>query len=44
MAVRIGQYTVDLAARIIRADDGSEIRLTPTEWHVLEVLARNPAS
>ena len=23
------------------AADGSDIRLTPTEWHLLEVLARN---
>ena len=33
-------FTIDLAAkRIVR--DGSDVRLTPTEWHVLEVLVRN---
>jgi two-component system KDP operon response regulator KdpE len=41
-AVRIGTYAADLVARVIRADDGSEVRLTPTEWHVLEVLVRTP--
>ncbi len=33
-------FAVDLAAkRIVR--DGADVRLTPTEWHVLEVLVRN---
>ena len=44
--VRLGDITVDLAAkRVTRhaGDDGSaDIRLTPTEWHLLEVLLRNP--
>ncbi len=43
--VKLGDLTVDLAAkRVIRsADAGSaDIRLTPTEWHLLEVLLRNP--
>jgi two-component system KDP operon response regulator KdpE len=40
--VRIGQFTVDLADRVVRGDGGSEVRLTPTEWHLLEILARNP--
>ena len=45
--VRLGHLVVDLAAkRVIRdsADDadGPDIRLTPTEWHLLEVLLRNP--
>jgi two-component system KDP operon response regulator KdpE len=34
-------FTVDLAARQVLGSDGSPVRLTPTEWHVLEVLARN---
>lgn len=39
--VSIGEVTVDFAAR--RVSRGSEdIRLTPTEWHLLEVLVRNP--
>jgi two-component system KDP operon response regulator KdpE len=34
-------FTVDLAAgRVTR--DGTDVKLTPTEWHLLEVLARNP--
>nr|WSX49350.1 response regulator [Streptomyces sp. NBC_00974] len=33
-------FTVDLAAkRAVRA--GRDVRLTPTEWHLLEVLVRN---
>jgi two-component system, OmpR family, KDP operon response regulator KdpE len=39
--VRLGGLVVDLAARrVIRGDE--DIRLTPTEWHLLEVLLRNP--
>jgi two-component system KDP operon response regulator KdpE len=34
-------FSIDLAAKEVRNRDGSSIRLTPTEWHVLEVLARN---
>jgi two-component system KDP operon response regulator KdpE len=37
----IGSATVDLAAREVRRD-GEEIRLTKTEWQLLEVLLRNP--
>jgi two-component system KDP operon response regulator KdpE len=33
-------FTVDLAAKKATRD-GSDVRLTPTEWHVLEVLVRN---
>jgi two-component system, OmpR family, KDP operon response regulator KdpE len=41
--VRLGNLTVDLAAkRVIREPGGSDIRLTPTEWRLLEVLLRNP--
>jgi two-component system KDP operon response regulator KdpE len=50
--VRIGDVVVDLAAkRVIRQPEGGEgdqdgqagpdIRLTPTEWHLLEVLLRH---
>jgi two-component system, OmpR family, KDP operon response regulator KdpE len=39
--VRTEAFTVDLAAR--RATTGAgEVRLTPTEWHLLEVLVRHP--
>jgi two-component system KDP operon response regulator KdpE len=33
-------FSVDLAAKkVVR--DGADVRLTPTEWHLLEVLTRN---
>jgi two-component system KDP operon response regulator KdpE len=34
-------FTVDLSARRVTRD-GVDVRLTPTEWHVLEMLVRNP--
>ena len=34
-------FTVDLANRRVRRD-GEVVHLTPTEWHVLEVLVRHP--
>ncbi|HWC34549.1 MAG TPA: response regulator [Mycobacteriales bacterium] len=44
--VQIGDVTVDLQAhRVSKAGaDGTaaEVRLTPTEWHLLEILVRNP--
>jgi two-component system, OmpR family, KDP operon response regulator KdpE len=49
--VQLGDLVVDLAARRVsrsnRTADGSgdatgDVRLTPTEWHLLEVLLRNP--
>jgi two-component system KDP operon response regulator KdpE len=39
--VRFGPNVVDLAARRVTRDD-QDVRLTPTEWHLLEVLVRNP--
>jgi two-component system KDP operon response regulator KdpE len=33
-------FTIDLAARRVTRQ-GADVRLTPTEWHVLEVLVRN---
>ncbi|MCZ4500433.1 MAG: response regulator [Marmoricola sp.] len=39
--VTVGANLVDLAARRV-SRDGDDIRLTPTEWHLLEVLIRNP--
>jgi two-component system KDP operon response regulator KdpE len=39
--VRTASFSVDLTAK--RAErDGQEVRLTPTEWHLLELLVRNP--
>jgi two-component system KDP operon response regulator KdpE len=34
-------FTIDLAAKRVTGPAG-EVRLTPTEWHLLEVLARHP--
>ena len=39
--VHIGTATIDLAARRVSAPEG-DVRLTPTEWHLLEVLVRHP--
>jgi len=39
--VSFGDVTVDLSARIVTRG-GSPVRLTPTEWRLLEVLVRNP--
>jgi two-component system, OmpR family, KDP operon response regulator KdpE len=33
-------FSIDLAAQRVRARQG-EVRLSPTQWHLLEVLARN---
>ena len=41
-AARIGRHTVDLAARTVTDDDGAEVRLTPTQWGMLELLLRHP--
>ncbi|MFG2718441.1 response regulator [Streptomyces sp. NPDC048416] len=38
--VETGGFTVDLAAKKAHRD-GRDVRLTPTEWHLLEVLVRN---
>lgn len=38
--VRTNDFTIDLAVRRVTSAD-REIRLTPTEWHLLEVLVRN---
>jgi two-component system, OmpR family, KDP operon response regulator KdpE len=35
-------FTLDLAAKKATRRDGSDPRLTPTEWNVVEVLVRNP--
>ncbi len=44
-SVTFGHTTVDLAARRVTVRDTNqniEVRLTPTEWHLLEVLLRHP--
>ena len=39
--VTIGAFTIDLVTKRVTTRDG-EVRLTPTEWQLLEVLVRNP--
>ena len=34
-------FSIDLAAKRVQRNN-AEIRLTPTEWHLVEVLVRNP--
>ena len=41
--VHVGDAVVDLAARRV-SRDGRDVHLTPTEWHLLEVLVRNPGT
>jgi two-component system KDP operon response regulator KdpE len=39
--IRMGEVVIDLAARRVTRQ-GEDVRLTPTEWHLLEVLTRHP--
>lgn len=34
-------FTIDLAGQRVLDGDGSQVRLTPTEWHMVEILARH---
>ena len=40
--VRFGAVTVDLAAHTVSKAESGIVKLTPTEWHILEILVRNP--
>jgi two-component system KDP operon response regulator KdpE len=40
--VTFGEVTVDLAAHTVSKAGSGIVKLTPTEWHILEVLVRNP--
>ena len=39
---RIGANTIDLTARTVSRDDGTDVRLTPTQWGMLDKLIRHP--
>jgi two-component system KDP operon response regulator KdpE len=39
--IETASFTVDLVAKKVHRD-GAEVHLTPTEWGLLEILARNP--
>jgi len=40
--VAVGQMQIDLAAKTVTEPDGGLVHLTPTEWHLLETLLRQP--
>jgi two-component system, OmpR family, KDP operon response regulator KdpE len=40
--VEVGRYRVDLAARTVHSEEAGDVRLTPTEWQLLEILLRHP--
>jgi two-component system, OmpR family, KDP operon response regulator KdpE len=39
--IKTPDFTVDLAAKRVTTDSGDDIRLTPTEWQILEILVRH---
>jgi two-component system, OmpR family, KDP operon response regulator KdpE len=41
-SVQIGRHTVDLANHTVTSTGGPTLRLSPTEWNLLEILLRNP--
>jgi len=42
--VRTPDFTIDLIRKKVTVGEGAEVRLTPTEWHVVEVLLHNSGS
>ncbi len=38
--IRTSRFTIDLAAKRVTTQTG-QVRLTPTEWHLLEILVKN---
>ena len=40
--IEIGGARIDFGAKIVLGRDGAPVHLTPTEWHLLETLARRP--
>ncbi|WP_173034488.1 response regulator [Phytohabitans flavus] len=39
--MEVGGHTINLANRLVHNADGTQVRLTPTEWHLLTILARH---
>ena len=39
--VSTASFTIDLAAKQVTLTNGDTVRLTPTEWHVMEILIRH---
>ncbi|MFD8032732.1 winged helix-turn-helix domain-containing protein [Streptomyces sp. NPDC059717] len=44
LVAHIGEWTIDLNSSTVRraGGDGDRLRLTPTEWSILEMLLRHP--
>ena len=42
VAVEFGDHHVDLGARRVSSRIGGDVRLTPTEWRLLDALVRHP--
>ncbi len=40
--VETPHFRIDLMTKVVTDATGEEIRLTPTEWHLLEILVRSP--
>jgi two-component system KDP operon response regulator KdpE len=40
--VHTASFSVDLAAKKVVGPDGAAVHLTPTEWHLVEILTRHP--
>jgi two-component system KDP operon response regulator KdpE len=40
-AVETSSFTIDLARKQASRSTGEQVRLTPTEWHLIEILVRN---
>jgi len=39
--VETPDFRIDLVTKRVVLTSGSDVRLTPTEWHLLEILVRN---
>jgi two-component system, OmpR family, KDP operon response regulator KdpE len=39
--ITTGHFSIDLAAKRVTTNTGEDVRLTPTEWQLLEILARH---
>ncbi len=42
LTVETPHFRIDLAAKVVTRPEGGEVKLTPTQWHLVEVLVRNP--
>jgi two-component system KDP operon response regulator KdpE len=39
--VTTADFTIDLSAKLVRTAAGDDVKLTPTQWQLLEILVRN---